>query len=99
MGQPIVPPSTITLTEAEALTVRNSLSEAMAQWATHADELRSDPQKWKAAEKIEQDADAARALIEKFDALLPVKMRTPDWVMGKITPEIGRASCRERGCQ
>src|SRR3546814_18754874 len=95
MGQPIVPPSTITLTEAEALTVRNSLSEAMAQWATHADELRSDPQKWKAAEKIEQDADAARALIEKFDAILPVKMRTPDWVICKI----GRTSGRERMCQ
>src|SRR3546814_1194152 len=85
MGQPIVPPSTITLTEAEALTVRNSLSEAMAQWATHADELRSDPQKWKAAETIEQDADAARAVIEKCDALFPVNMRTQDWVVGKFT--------------
>lgn len=73
------------LTYDETLMLRLALSETIAEWATHADSLRSEARSLQAAQKIEEQADAAYALQQKVDALLPGHMRNPEWVKsGKI---------------
>ena len=73
------------LTCDEALMLRMALSETIAEWVTHADSLGSEERSLQAAQKIEEQADAAYALQQKVDGLLPGHLRHPEWVKsGKI---------------